>query len=75
MFGYESEQHTGIFRMRQPTLLTPSDFDLSPFFEVVKFNAIAGGGFDYQQIQWARDLEAKEELAAAQPRSSQTPAA
>ena len=74
VFGHESDSHTGIFRMRHPTLLTPSDFDLSPFFEVVKFNAIAGGGFDYQQIQWARDLEAgREDLDL--PQRSENPAA
>lgn len=77
VFGHESERHTGIFRMRQPTLLTPSDFDLSPFFEIVKFNAVAGGGFDYQQIQWARDLEAEpaEAEEPEEPASSQSPAA
>jgi len=44
-----------IFRRRHPTLLTPRDFDLSPYFETVKFNALADGGFDYQRIQWAQD--------------------
>ena len=53
IFGYESEGYTGIFRMRHPTLLTPRDFDLSPYFEVVKFNVVADGRFDYQRIQWA----------------------
>jgi hypothetical protein len=53
IFGYESEGYTGIFRMRHPTLLTPRDFDLSPYFETIKFNVIADGRFDYQRIQWA----------------------
>ncbi len=53
VFGYESNAYTGLFRMRHPTLLTPRDFDLSPYFEVVKFNVIENGGFDYQKIQWA----------------------
>jgi hypothetical protein len=39
--------------MRHPTLLTPRDFDLSPYFEVVKFNVIASGAFDYERIHWA----------------------
>ena len=43
--------------MRHPTLLTPRDFDLSPYFEIVKFNVVADGRFDYQRIQWA-ELEA-----------------
>jgi hypothetical protein len=38
--------------MRHPTLLTPRDFDLSPYFETVKFNVVADGRFDYQRIQW-----------------------
>ncbi len=53
IFGYESGSYTGLFRMRHPTILTPRDFDLSPYFEVVKFNVIADGTFDYQRIQWA----------------------
>jgi hypothetical protein len=53
IFGYESSTYTGFFRMRHPTLLTPRDFDLSPYFEIVKFNVIADGGFDYQKIQWS----------------------
>jgi hypothetical protein len=53
LLGHESEHFTGLFRMRHPTLLTPRDFDLSPYFEVVKFNAIASGNFDYERIHWA----------------------
>jgi hypothetical protein len=53
VLGHESEHFTGLFRMRHPTLLTPRDFDLSPYFEVVKFNAIAAGTFDYERIHWA----------------------
>ena len=53
VLGHESEHFTGLFRMRHPTLLTPRDFDLSPYFEVVKFNAIASGTFDYERIHWA----------------------
>jgi len=55
IFGHESADYTGIFRMRHPTLLTPADFDLSPYFEIVKFNVIAGGRFDYTKIRWAED--------------------
>ena len=57
IFGYDSEGYTGIFRMRHPTLLTPRDFDLSPYFETIKFNVVADARFDYQRIQWA-ELEA-----------------
>jgi len=57
VFGYESRQHTGLFHMRHPSLLTPRDFDLSPYFEVIKFNTIADGVFDYSLIHWADELE------------------
>jgi len=53
VLGQESEQEaTGLFKMRHPTLLTPRDFDLSPYFEIVKFNALADRRFDYQKIHW-----------------------
>jgi hypothetical protein len=61
VLGHESEHFTGLFRMRHPTLLTPRDFDLSPYFEVVKFNALASGSFDYERIHWMDvDREAPE---------------
>jgi hypothetical protein len=55
IFGHDSFEYTGLFRMRHPNLLTPRDFDLSPYFEIVKFNVIADGHFDYQRIRWADD--------------------
>jgi len=45
--------YAGVFHRRHPTLLTPRDFDLSPFFEIVKFNVIEEGSFDYRRIDWA----------------------
>ena len=48
-----TRDYSGLFHMRHPTLLTPADFDLSPYFEVVKFNVIEDGDFDYKQIRWA----------------------
>jgi hypothetical protein len=44
--------YSGLYRRRHPTLLTPRDFDLSPWFEVIKFNAIADRRFDYGRIRW-----------------------
>lgn len=37
---------------RHPTLLTPRDFDLSPYFTIVKYNVLAEAGFDYREIVW-----------------------
>jgi hypothetical protein len=52
IFGQPSARYTGIFRMRHPTLITPRDFDLSPFFDVIKPNPVARGSFDYSRIHW-----------------------
>ncbi|MEN8184514.1 MAG: lipo-like protein [Myxococcota bacterium] len=67
VLGHESPKYTGLFRMRHPTLLTPRDFDLSPYFEVIKFNVIATGGFDYQRIQWVAGDSAGEEPETREP--------
>jgi hypothetical protein len=55
--GRRPEPWTGVYRRRPPRLLMPRDFDHSPFFEIVKFNVISDGRFDYQRIEWAEDGE------------------
>ncbi len=45
----------GALRMVSPTLITPRDFDLSPYFEIIKFNIIEDIRFDYHKILWADD--------------------
>lgn len=47
--GYHS---TVRFRELDPSLITPRDFDLSPYFEIVKFNHLADARFDYRNIVW-----------------------
>ena len=65
-FRRRRDRHVGIYRRRHHTLLTPRDFDLSPYFEIVKFNVIEARGFDYTRIQWADEVEDElEEIAAA----------
>jgi hypothetical protein len=59
IFGQPSRRYTGIFKMRHPTLITPRDFDLSPFFDIVKPNPMARGSFDYSRIHW-EDQDAPE---------------
>jgi len=39
------------FREQDPALITPRDFDLSPYFDVIKLNHL-GTRFDYRQIEW-----------------------
>ena len=46
-----------IFRRSSPTLVTPRDFDLSPYFEIVKFPVLDPSRFDYRKIVWAEDEE------------------
>lgn len=63
VFGQQNRrEYTGVFRIRHPTLVTPRDFDLSPYFDVIKFNPLARGDFDYSRMQW---LEEEEEDNAA----------
>jgi Permuted papain-like amidase enzyme, YaeF/YiiX, C92 family len=45
----------GALRLVSPTLVTPRDFDLSPYFEIIKFNIIENMRFDYHKILWADD--------------------
>jgi hypothetical protein len=64
-----------IFRRSHHTLITPRDFDLSPYFEIVKFNLVESSRFDYSKIIWAEDeegaslldLQADDNAPAAQP--------
>ncbi len=44
--------YSGLLRARHPTLCVPRDFDLSPFFDVVKFNARDIAAFDYKKLEW-----------------------
>jgi hypothetical protein len=56
IFGQPSDDaYTGIFHMRHPTLITPRDFDLSPFFDIIKQNPLERGDFDYSRIHWDDD--------------------
>lgn len=60
--GRRGTMTPAIYRRRHPTLLMPRDFDLSPFFEVVKFNVVAEKSFDYERIEWEdAEEEARED--------------
>jgi Permuted papain-like amidase enzyme, YaeF/YiiX, C92 family len=48
----------GLFHMPPITLTTPRDFDISPYFEVIKFNIIGDMQFDYRRIRWAEESKA-----------------
>lgn len=42
------------FREQDPALITPRDFDLSPYFDIVKLTHL-GTRFDYREIVWDND--------------------
>jgi hypothetical protein len=44
--------YSGLLRARHPTLYVPRDFDLSPYFEIVKFSPPHGAAFDYRRLRW-----------------------
>jgi hypothetical protein len=60
----------GVFTPCDPLFVTPRDFDLSPYFEVVKFSRRE---FDYKKITWAAAAEPVE--AEARPASLRIAAA
>lgn len=62
-------QETHLLRMVPPTLITPRDFDLSPYFEIIKFNIIESSRFDYHRLRWAED--ARPEPAGAADRGTE----
>ena len=43
-----------IFHIRDSSLYTPRDFDISPYFAVIKPTIEAG--FDYKKVNWSKDL-------------------
>ncbi len=46
---------THVFTPCNPRVVTPRDFDLSPYFEIIKFNVAGRKDFDYKKINWASD--------------------
>ncbi|MEE8311539.1 MAG: YiiX/YebB-like N1pC/P60 family cysteine hydrolase [Candidatus Binatia bacterium] len=44
---------TGVFVPCDPSFVTPRDFDLSPYFEIVKIAADNPREFDYKKIHWS----------------------
>ena len=55
VWSRRAEGHESVLQGRHPTLLMPRDFDLSPFFQVVKVGA--PDVLDYERITWEDDVE------------------
>jgi len=49
----DEQSHAEIHRVRHHSLHTPRDFDISPFFTIVK--PTIETGFDYREMAWAKD--------------------
>ena len=52
LLGRNGHGPRAVYSREDPSLVTPHDFDLSPYFEIVKFNHLADGKFDYRRIEW-----------------------
>ena len=52
LLGRKPPPYSLVFRRQLPSIITPRDFDLSPYFEIVKFNLAGATTFDYRRIQW-----------------------
>jgi hypothetical protein len=62
LIGRNGHRPLARFRKQDPSLITPRDFDLSPYFEVVKFNHLADPRFSYRDIVW--EVESEPDLLA-----------
>jgi hypothetical protein len=59
----ESEQaREEILEIRHSSLYAPRDFDISPYFEVVKPTILKG--FDYRTMAWTDQIPAAAEIPA-----------
>jgi hypothetical protein len=65
--GADSLLDSGVFTPADPSLVTPRDFDLSPYFQVVKPLASDRGDFDYKKIRWVPATETAASSAARAP--------
>lgn len=66
-FVAPEEDARPVFHRRHPTLITPRDFDLSPYFETVKFNVIGSRRLDYRNVVWAEDLDGRAAARSVRP--------
>jgi len=59
-----------LYREEDPAVITPRDFDLSPYFDVVKVNHVSEPRFDYRRIEWANDATPTPETEPPQPQAA-----
>ncbi len=49
--------YSGLWLARHPTLCVPRDFDLSPYFDVIKFGRRELDELDYRKLRWEEPAE------------------
>jgi hypothetical protein len=59
-FARNNHHVPGRLRMVSSSLITPRDFDLSPYFAIIKYNVLGNNRFDYHKLSWIEDLEVAE---------------
>lgn len=67
LVGLNGHRPLAKFRRQDPALITPRDFDLSPYFEIVKFNHLADPRFSYRDIVWEETTSETESEPTAEP--------
>ncbi|HEY7369884.1 MAG TPA: lipo-like protein [Thermoanaerobaculia bacterium] len=50
---------SGLLQARHPTLCVPRDFDLSPYFAIIKIPEEGRAEFDYRKLRWKTEAEAE----------------
>jgi hypothetical protein len=63
---------SGLLQARHPTLSVPRDFDLSPYFDVIKFNTGADA-FDYRRLSGDGEKAAVPNAPSARPPAAEPP--
>lgn len=64
--------YSGLLLARHPTLSVPRDFDLSPYFDVIKFN-VGADAFDYRHLSGEEDPGAAPSAPSALPPATEPP--
>lgn len=62
-----------VFSMPDPTLVVPRDYDLSPYFQVVKFNMIEAKLFRYKDLVWEDQVDQARRDAAERAKPGDLP--
>jgi len=78
ILGGDGKAIRALYSEEDPMFITPRDFDISPYFDIVKVNYVTEPGFDYRQIEWAQHplkQEAPKLVAAPEPAAADEAAA